>query len=247
MPRGSSRVPASRSRLQSLALVMLLLVVYGVLTPVVFRNADLPFDSDEAKHALNGLQLASDILAARWGMLLANLYLQEWYPPLLSVYLAPFFLAMGPAYWTARYPMVLALILNIALVYRVGKTLWRQAEIGLVAAVLISTSPVVWMHGLLCMEEMLAMTGALLVALAWQRSHQQVPDSHPGWGAWALGVSLAFTLMARTSSGLFAVGAVLAATHDLDMVAALTARGRRLKTVRIEGGALRSEPQPGED
>lgn len=45
--------------------MLLLLVVYGVLTPVVFRNTDLPFDSDEAKHALNGLQVAADVRVAR--------------------------------------------------------------------------------------------------------------------------------------------------------------------------------------
>jgi hypothetical protein len=186
-------------------MVALTLVTYALLMSVLFAYRTWPFDSDEAIHALEGLQLTKDLRGGQIADLAAHLYFHRWYPPLLSIYLMPFLAILGPSYWAARYPQLLLFLVNLALLYRVGRLLWRRWQAGIVAALLGATSPMLWMLALLCMEEPLAMTGLLLVIAGYARAvRQKLP-----W-LWT-GVALLFTLFARISTGAFMAIALLVA------------------------------------
>jgi 4-amino-4-deoxy-L-arabinose transferase-like glycosyltransferase len=179
--------------------ILIILFTYANLAPTLFRLSDgryiddgdaaLPFDSDEAIHAMDGLQIAADIYRRNIPLLLQHLYFTYWYPPGLSLYLAPFFIALTPTYWSARYPILLLTMIYLALIYRVAKVLSRRALVGGVAVVLAATSPVIWVHSLLCMEEMLAMVGMLGVVFIYTRHR----EAHPIW----LGLCMALTLLVR--------------------------------------------------
>ncbi|HNT77204.1 MAG TPA: hypothetical protein PKH77_19505 [Anaerolineae bacterium] len=181
-----------------------ILITYAILSPVLFRYMAHPFDSDEAVHALYGLQTAADIHHHHWQRLISHLYFQAWYPPLLSLYLAPFFLTLGPAPWVSRYPLLLLFILNLALIYQVGNSMGRRTT-GLWSLVLLATAPWMWVYALLCMEEMLAITGVLTVLLTYTRALRG--QSH--WGA--VSAALLLTLFAKIPVGAFAAAGVGAA------------------------------------
>ena len=190
--------------------------LFGVVSPVLFANAERTFDRDEARHAVNGLQIAADIVHPRGAELLGHFYRQQWHPPALSVYLAPFLIAVGPSYWAARFPMVMLLMANCVLAYRSAMRIWHSPRIALVALVLVSTSSLMWEHGLLCMEEMLAVCGTSLVVVAWARRQRQGSERQLRLAEWILGLCIALTSFARTSTGLFVAGTVLAAVWSMN-------------------------------
>jgi hypothetical protein len=184
-------------------LLLILIATYALLTPVLFRLAELPFDSDEAVHALDGVRIAADIYYQDLSSLFNHLYFSQWYPPLLPTYLAPFFLTLGPTLWSSRYPILLLAMVHLALIFRVSKDLTNRPAAGLVTALLTATSPFLWIQSLVCMEEMLAMVGALASILAYVYVERQ--QLRPFW----IGVVLAFTLLTKlpigvyTSAGIF--------------------------------------------
>ena len=190
-------------RSYAVAAVVLLMAIYGILTPTLFALSDFPLDSDSAIHALDGLQIAADMYHFNGKALFEHFYFAKSYPPLLPTYLAPSFLIVEPSYWSARYPILLLAMIFLALMYRVGKDLTRQARAGLVTMFLAATSPFVWVHSLLVMEELLAMIGALLVALVFVRTERR--QLKPFW----IGVCVAFTLLSKLSIGIPMIGAVV--------------------------------------
>jgi hypothetical protein len=186
-------------------MVALILVIYAFLTPVLFDHRAWPFDSDEAVHAIEGLQPAASLRNGRIGDMVQQLYFHRWYPPLLSLYLMPFLAILGPVYWAARFPLLLLFLVNLALLYRVGRLISGRAVGGMAVASLGATSPVLLVHALLCMEEMPAMTGLLLVVAAyvlWTRG-----KLGPRW----TGIALAVTFVARISLGVFTAVALVTA------------------------------------
>jgi 4-amino-4-deoxy-L-arabinose transferase-like glycosyltransferase len=194
---------APRERRLLWGMVALILAVYAFLACVLFTYRTWPFDSDEVVHAIQGLQLAADLRGGQIGDFFSDLYFHRWYPPLLSLYLTPFLAILGPSYWAARYPLLLLFVLNLALLYRVGRLLWRRWEAGVVAVLLGATSPVMWMLALLCMEESLAMTGLLLVIAGCALSVR----GKLNW-LW-VGLALVVTFLARISTGVFTSIALL--------------------------------------
>lgn len=183
---------------------ILILVIYALLLSVLFAQRNLSFDSDEAVHAIEGLQLAADLRSGQIGAFVSHLYFHYWYPPLLSLYLTPFILIWGPAYWAARYASLALFLVNLALLYQVGRLLGRRRETGVAAAVLGATSPVFWILALQCMEETIATTGLLLVIAGYTLAVRK----RLNW-FWT-GLALAITFLARTSMGAFAAGALMA-------------------------------------
>jgi 4-amino-4-deoxy-L-arabinose transferase-like glycosyltransferase len=205
-------------------MVALILVTYAILVPVLFAYRTWPFDGDESVHATAGLQLAADLRGGRIGDLITNAYFQRWYPPLLSIYLAPFLSMFGPSYWAARFPLLLLLPVNLALLYRVGRLIWQRWEPGVVAVLLGATCPIAWMLALLCMEEGLAMTGLLLLVAGYTLAAR-------GERSWLWpGVTLAVTFLARISTGAFA-GIALC-------VACWTGRGTLREKAKVTGQLL---------
>lgn len=177
---------------------------FALLAPAIFAHRAFPFDSDEAVHALGGLRAAADVRRGDWTALVQHLYFRPWYPPGLPFILAPFLVVLGPAYWAARYPVLLILLLDIALLYRVGGLIARRRHAGLVPAVLGATSPVLWLHALLTMEDLLGAAALLLVAGA-------VALAERGRVAWPwVGGLAALAFLARTSTGGFVAAALLA-------------------------------------
>ncbi len=195
-------------------MALVILCTYAILTPTLFRLSDghhsryetdtaLPFDSDEAIHAMDGARIAADVYRRNIPLLLEHLYFTHWYPPGLPLYLAPFFVAFGPTYWSARYAILLLAIIYLALVYRVAKTLSGYDRGGGIAMLLAATSPTIWVHSLLCMEEMLALIGMLLTILLYNQRYK----SRPIW----LGLCMAITLLTKLSVGISTATAVLVA------------------------------------
>jgi hypothetical protein len=184
-------------------LIGTLLGIYALLTVVLFRLSATPFDSDEALHALAGMEMAADLYHGNVGLLFEHLYFRDWYPPSLPAYLAPFLLILGPATWSARYPIVLLTVVFLALVYRAGQQISRNATTGMAAFLLTGTSPLLWVHSLVVMEELLAMIGVMLVVIATIRMKRR--RIRPFW----VGVALAFTLIAKLSIGIPVIGGVL--------------------------------------
>jgi hypothetical protein len=185
------------------AAIVILLAAYALLTPTLFRLSYIPFDSDSATHALDGLQIAADIYHLNGQAFLKHFYFAKAYPPLLPTYLAPSFLLLEPTYWSARYPILLLTMVFLALTYRVGKSFTQQPRAGLTAIFLAATSPYIWIHSSLVMEELLAMIAALLVTLVYVRAERR--QLKPFW----IGVCLAFTLLSKLSIGIPMVGAVM--------------------------------------
>jgi len=180
----------------------IIMIMYAGLSILLFNLANIPFDSDEAIHALDGLRIASDIYHRDIKSFLEHFYFTGWYPPLLPTYLGFFFIFLKPSYWSARYPILLLAIICIALMYRVSKKLAKNSTAGLITLSLVATSPLVWMHSLLCMEEMLAILGVLLTVLVYIQVDKD--KMHPSW----VGVCMVATLLARLSVGIYLVGAV---------------------------------------
>ena len=197
------RGPGIVRTLYQSAILLILLALYAILTPTLFKSAHLPFDSDEATHALAGLQLASDMYHGEAIAFLRHVYFIGWYPPLLPTYLSMMLLAFGPTIWGARYAVLLLSTICAALLYRVSLTLTGQRRAGLAALLLATTSPFVWMHSLLCMEEMLSLVGVLLTILTYSRSERG--KSRAFW----VGISVAATLLARLFTGICSAAAVL--------------------------------------
>ena len=183
-------------------ILLIILAAFWQVTGTVFRSRPWPFDSDEAIHALEGLQLAADLRHGQWAVLLRDVYYSLWYPPLYPLTLAPFFLVLGPSYWVARLPGAFLTAIVIALTYRAGRLSARGRPAGLIAATLLAASPFVWINGSMCMEEILAWVCSLMVLVAFVRNQQT------GRGSFWVGFWLAFTLLARLSFGIFATGAV---------------------------------------
>ena len=186
-------------------LLLILIATFAFLTPVLFELARLPFDSDEAIHALDGVRIASDIYHLDGSSLFNHFYFSQWYPPLLPTFLAPFFLILGPTYWSARYPVLLLAMVHLALIFRVSKDLTNRPAAGLITALLTATSPFLWIQSLVCMEEMLAMAGALVAILAYVYVERQ--QLKPLW----IGVCLAFTLLTKLPIGVYTSAGVFLA------------------------------------
>jgi hypothetical protein len=182
--------------------LFIVMVTYAGLSTVLFRLADVPFDSDEAQHALDGLQIAADIHHGDARSFLDHFYFTGWYPPLLPTYLGLFFTFLKPSYWSARYAILLLAIVYLALMYRVSGKLAKNPVSGLITMSLAATSPLLWIHGVLCMEEMLAMIGLLLTILAYVQAADG--KAHPAW----VGLGMAATLLARLSIGIYLAGAI---------------------------------------
>lgn len=180
----------------------IILAMFAGLSLTLFRLAAVPFDSDEAIHALDGMQVAVDLYHGDLAALLDHVYFTGWYPPLLPTYLGVVFALVRPAYWSARYAVLLLAVIYAALTYRVAGKLATNVLAGLVALGLAATSPLVWLHGPVCMEEMLALIGMLLTILAFVRA--QRGQGRPGW----IGLGMAATLLTRISVGLYVIGAV---------------------------------------
>jgi 4-amino-4-deoxy-L-arabinose transferase-like glycosyltransferase len=182
---------------------LIILITYAGLSGTLFRLAHIPLDSDEATHALDGLQIATDVSHGEVESFFEHFYFTSWYPPLFPTYLGLFFLSTQPAAWSARYAVLMLAVLYLALMYRVSGLLAANRVSGLVTLVLAATSPLIWTHSLLCMEEMLALIGVLLTILATIRAHKG--QWHPSW----VGTFMAGTLLTRTSIGIALAGAIL--------------------------------------
>jgi len=178
------------------------MIVYAGLSLTLFSFADMPFDSDEALHALDGLQIAADIYHRDAKAFLEDFYFTGWYPPLLSTYLGLFFTLLKPSYWSARYLVLLLAIIYLALMYRVSDKLAKNPISGLTTMFLAATSPLIWIHSLLCMEEFLAMIGVLLTVLVYIQADRG--KAHPAW----VGLCMALTLLARLSIGVYLAAAI---------------------------------------
>lgn len=182
--------------------LLIIFVFFAGLSVTLFNFIDIPFDSDEATHALEGIQIATDIYHLDIKSFLNHFYFTEWYPPLLPTYLGLIFLFVKPSYWGARYAILLLSLIFIALMHRVSTKLTNDEKSGIVTTLLVATSPIVWIQSILCMEEIFAMIGMLTTIMVYSKVEQE--KMSPEW----VGLCMAGTMLIRLSTGIYVVGAI---------------------------------------
>jgi hypothetical protein len=182
--------------------LFIILVFYAGLSTTLFNLKDIPFDSDEATHALEGMRIATAIYHIDIASFLNHFYFTQWYPPLLPTYLGVFFVLLKPSYWSARYAILLLSLIFIALMHRVSSKLSNNEKSGLITTLLVTTSSIVWIQSVLCMEEILAMIGMLATMVVYSKVERE--KSNPAW----VGLCMAGTMLIRLSTGIYVAGAV---------------------------------------
>lgn len=119
-----------------------ILILAGVLRVVKFGEAPPGFNQDEGVNAWNTyclLKTGKDQVGVRWPIFYMRGIGGNWSP--LYIYLSiPFQMIGGLSVTTARAPAIFFGILNIALIYYVGKRLFNE-KVGLIAALLMAINP----------------------------------------------------------------------------------------------------------
>src|SRR2546428_4026180 len=88
---------------------------------------DPAFAWDEAYHALYGLLIADELKRAQWLSVAYDSFLEVYWPPLHSWYLAGWFLLFGASRVVARAGSLAALVAATAVAYAVGGRLATTA------------------------------------------------------------------------------------------------------------------------
>jgi hypothetical protein len=168
-PDPGSGTPAARWRAfvvwLTLAAVLWLAVGAGAeLSRICTAGRGLP-QWDNATHGLAGVDLAHAIRSGDVPGFLAGINRQALWPPVHSLLLFPWFLALGDDYATANRLSSILFPATILVLYLAGLKLHprRGAWVGAAAAVLALLSPLYRLFGTLCMLEM---PGAFLLSLA---------------------------------------------------------------------------------
>ena len=130
------------SRLWVWGALLLILILAGVLRVVKFGEAPPGLNQDEGVNAWNAyclLKTGADQVGKRWPIFYMRGIGGNWSP--LYIYLSiPFQMVGGLSVTTARAPPIFFGILNIALIYYVGKRLFNE-KVGLIAALLMAINP----------------------------------------------------------------------------------------------------------
>lgn len=141
--RPDPRIATTRTAAAILALVSAFYLVALDRLPIVFG-------SDEAHFAIHAESLARsgrDLNGEAWPLfvritdpMVPNHSTTIWYQPMLFYLMAPF-VAFGVNEWTARLPVALIAIVNLFLLFAIGRRVFGDARYALLAALILAGTP----------------------------------------------------------------------------------------------------------
>jgi len=214
--------------------VLATITLLFVLLSTVMAST-IPFDNDEANHALDGWTVYHALISMAPRDLLRAMAEQSFYPPVHSLFVAAGYLLAGPGLAASRLPTVVNFALTLGLLawLTVQVSRWSSNDVtvspwlvgaGATFAVACAiTSEVYVLNAVLVMLEITgALFGLLLLLLAQGVDRARFP--HERW-KWIVSGALLATLIFLTkySFGLFYLPAYLVA-----LVAAPQLEGQRL-------------------
>jgi 4-amino-4-deoxy-L-arabinose transferase-like glycosyltransferase len=207
---GSRTVALALAGLTTLAALALLALLARAVT-----TSTIPFDTDEANHAVDGWEVYYALAQRAPGELYTAVTGQGFYPPVHSFFVAVAYAVMGPTLAASRLPTVVNFALSLLLLGWFTLWLARRGLIGhpvghwwaLAAAscavAFAITSPVYIGAAVLVMQEI---TGALLglVLLLLAHAAGQTPHGRSWWLKLAAAALVATALcLTKYSFGLF--------------------------------------------
>lgn len=150
----------------------------------------IPFDTDEADHALPALDLLTALHHRDFGGFGRTIAAQAFYPPVHSLLCALSLLLLGPTHFAARFPSVLFFLATAVVVAlatyrhvraRDGGIAWLPLGAAAITFVLAITSPAATGSAVLCMLESLGtLWCALLLSFAVSEERGAVPTRLTG-------------------------------------------------------------------
>ncbi len=224
----------SQRRVIWIALLIVLaldLLVAGFITTQVIAYREYPFDSDEATHAVGGLELALALKNHDWGGFLSEFYRQAFYPPGISWVKGLVFLTFGATPFVARMFSVVCLFLAILVLYGLcleldGRYGWL---IGLIAVTLTLTVQSLLANAALVMVE----TPGLLVALLMLWVYVCALE-HPTRGRLLLtSALLTFNFLVKYTYGVAAIGTFAVVELSLFIRGEIAGTERTEKCLRV--------------
>ena len=199
----------SKLNLIAISVLVLILVIWlGRLIGV----AQVPFDTDEADHAISAYQLYFYLTRLDLGGAFQAIARQGFYPPLNSVLVAISYLFFGPTLISSRIPGLLQfcayLVVMAFTTRRLATALLQQEyrQVALISVVALSAfSPIAFTNASLCMLEP---TGLLVTALILYSLVEFERSGDNASGA-LLGLLLILIVLTKYSFGVMVVPAVL--------------------------------------
>lgn len=161
---------SSRRWLLGLVLLLNLAVCFYVWQQVVAFQ-QVPFDTDEANHALGGVRLAHHLMRGDWQMVVQSVYQQDFYPPGMDAPKAAALLLFGFTPLVVRTVSVLCLFAGVwVLVAFCMEASDGTVLAGLIAAVLALTARPLLLNSTLVMLEIPGLLVSLLFLWAYLRA-----------------------------------------------------------------------------
>ena len=213
----------------TMALVLLVFLIYTVATTTI------PFDNDEANHAVDGWQVYWALVHLNPADLYEAIVSQSFYPPVHSVFVALSYLLGEPGIAASRMPTVLVAAITVLgmarFVFRVAREdsetdRWLPLAGALFSITLAIFSLTFIVNSVLCMLEMTgAMLGVALIAIASRVDRGERWRS--GWVALSA-IAVMAIFLTKYSFGLFFGCGLIAALLGKDCPRALWTQPRTL-------------------
>jgi len=206
----SHRVPGVGCTIIGWTLVLSAAMATSVLLFVRRVWPDPPFAWDEAYHALYGLLIADGLRQAQWLSVAYDSFLEVYWPPLHSWYLAALFLLFGASRVVARAGSLVALVGAAAVAYATGCRLAaptgrdRPTDATRTLAGLIAAGGVLATGGVLIMasQAMLELP-ALFCLLVGCALYMRTGEGQAGHKTWiTLGISVFATYLTKSNYGV---------------------------------------------
>ncbi|MDY6937193.1 MAG: hypothetical protein SWY16_05950 [Cyanobacteriota bacterium] len=206
--RFSNRLTRNTVKFTSMAIatagfVLLVFLLYTVATTTI------PFDNDEANHAVDGWQVYWALVHLNPSDLYRAIVNQSFYPPVHSIFVAISYLLAGPGIAASRMPSVVIAAVTVlgmaGLVWQISRSRSVDPWLCVSGATLSATLAIFNLNFILsstlCMLEMTgAMLGVLLVAIAYRID--RVGKRRSAWVA-ASAIVATTIFLTKYSFGLF--------------------------------------------
>jgi 4-amino-4-deoxy-L-arabinose transferase-like glycosyltransferase len=204
------------------AATLLIAIFMGILLVDIVNETTIPFDTDEANHAVDGWEVYWATSRGSLQNLYQALTAQAFYPPLHSTAVALSYWLIGPSLTSSRLPSVLifavSLILLAWLTYRVSRRIVSEGTlrpwlplIGAAFSVLFALMSQIYAS--LAVLVMLEMTGAMvgLLFLLCVDAVDQAGQNRKRWAWLSISVLLAIAiLLTKYSFALFFIPGLIA-------------------------------------
>lgn len=158
-----------------IAFLFVLFLAFSVslfLSRQVITYSHYPFDTDEANHALGGLEVANALARGDWLAAVGQSYSKDFYPPAVDWINAPVFLLFDATPTTARLVGVVCLFLACLVIFAIGLALEEKRGwlAGLVAVALTLTARPLLVHSALNMLEAPGLLVSMLFLYSYLRT-----------------------------------------------------------------------------